>query len=77
MTKNTFRKSSFTYVSLVLSAFFPQMLKHFDLPSIIVVDSDKEPDDQLRTMIILYRPPDPDQIEKKSRRVKIKLIGLQ
>ena len=46
------------------------MFKHFDLPSIVVVDSDKDPDDQLRTMIILYRPPDPEQIEKKSPKSK-------
>ena len=46
------------------------MFKHFDLPSIVVVDSDKDPDDQLRTMIILYRPPDPEQMEKKSPKSK-------
>ena len=48
------------------------MFKHFDLPSIVVVDSDKDLDDQLRTMIILYRPPDPEQMEKRSSKSKNK-----
>ena len=42
------------------------MKKHVTLPTIVVVDSDKDPDDQLRTMIVLYRPPSPDKREKKS-----------
>jgi hypothetical protein len=48
------------------------MFKHFDLPTIIVVDSDKGPDDQLQTMIILYRPPDPEHMEKISPKTKNK-----
>ena len=32
------------------------------LPTIVVVDSDKSPEDQLRTMIILYRPQDSEAI---------------
>ena len=42
------------------------MMKNVNLPTIVVVDSDKDPDDQLRTMIVLYRPPSPDKREKKS-----------
>ena len=54
------------------TVFFLQMFKHFDLPSIIVVDSEKDPDDQLRTMIILFHPPDPEQMEKISSKSKNK-----
>ena len=45
---------------------------NFVLPSIVVIDSDKDPDDQLRTMIILYRPPDPDQTDQKCPNIRNK-----
>ena len=35
------------------------------LPTIVVVDSDKTPEDQIRTMIILFRPTDTDKILMK------------
>ena len=37
----------------------------YPLPTIVVVDSDKSPEDQLRTMIILYRPTDSESILMK------------
>ena len=33
------------------------------IPTIVVVDSEKTPEDQLRTMIILFRPTDSDIIK--------------
>ena len=33
------------------------------IPSIVVVDSDKAPEDQLRTMIILFRPTDSEVLK--------------
>ena len=48
------------------------MLKHVTLPTIVVVDSDKDPEDQLRTMIVLYRPPSSDKREQKSPKNKSK-----
>ena len=33
------------------------------IPTIMVVDSEKTPEDQLRTMIILFRPTDSDIIK--------------
>ena len=37
----------------------------YPLPTIVVVDSDKTPEDQIRTMIILFRPTDTDKILMK------------
>ena len=42
------------------------------MPTIVVVDSDKDPDDQLRTMIILYKPSDPHESDKKHTKSKSK-----
>ena len=42
------------------------------LPTIVVVDSDKSAEDQLRTMITLYRPP---EVEKRIMGTKAKAVG--
>ena len=41
------------------------------IPTIVVVDSEKTPEDQLRTMIILFRPTDADIIKYGGQSVSL------